>query len=107
MKKTVLLLFSLFLLTACTSQKDVDSNKSIEEQPLSAWIKLDNDEKNTLMIEALNEAGLEKRDWREHFRTVIKALNSAAVKPETRDMPIQQALEIQVKNVRIYSSNDK
>jgi hypothetical protein len=70
------------MLTACTSDSDqakVMATNSYDadviEMPLNEWIKLENTEKNELVIKVLKEAGLELKDYREYFRLVIKELD--------------------------------
>jgi hypothetical protein len=102
-----MIIFALLLLTSCSSQDNMGKDTPINEQPLSEWVKLENNEKNNLMIEAFKEAGLEKKEWDKYFRMAINEINKAATQQENRNVPIQKALEVQVQNVKALLKNQE
>jgi hypothetical protein len=60
----------------------------------------------TLVIKVFNKAGLEMKDYRDYFRLVIKELDRGATNPRNKDVTIQQAMEIQLQNVKGFIKND-
>ncbi|MFZ3591722.1 hypothetical protein ACOI1C_21515 [Bacillus sp. DJP31] len=107
----ILLIF--LILTGCTthnevkevSVQDTDSELVSTEQPIRAWLKLENEQKNDLVIKVFSEEGLEMKDYQEHFRTVISEMDKGAAHPNNQNVTIQQALENQFKNVQLYIKN--
>lgn len=103
-------------LSACSQERETVKNNeevtevsidSLTEKPIRDWLGLETDQKNEIMLEELEKAGLEKNVYLEWYRTAIKEMDKMASNPDFQNETIGSGIKNEVEMVLIYIEDTK